>query len=166
MMRDDDVLGDILEAWRDEAVMSRGWFGSRLWLVRQLGSWLVWRIRRELVRRLRLGLEWVVLWCAVWGAAGVSIETRHPGSVDPGEELAMIKILGLIGLASGTIFTVLLAAFERGDVSPGRAALWGILSAAAIPLLAGKPDQVFTFAPVGMLIALALATFRLRASRN
>jgi hypothetical protein len=159
MMRDDDALGDILEAWRDYIVSSRRWLGARWWLVWQLASWMVWRMKRTL-------LTWIALWCAIWTALSLILEFLQPGSIDAGEGLAMAKVLGLIGLSSGGIFAVLLAAFENEDVSPGRAAIWGVVSTAAIPLLAGKPDQVFPFAPVGMAVALALASFRRKAAAN
>jgi hypothetical protein len=166
----DDVFGDILEAYSDQVLPARGPMRARLWLARQLLSWLAWKARRSMSRTgvpvrkffgaIRVSLAWQPLWWMVWGPFLAVLRILRPGDFDPGEGLAAILIVGLIGLVSGTTFAVLLAASESGraiaEVSLGRAALWGIAGAAIVPLVAGKYDQVFPFCPVGMAIGMAL----------
>jgi hypothetical protein len=110
----------------------------------------------------------------VWALFAVTTQILQPDTMDAGEGLAMIRIFGLIGLVSGTAFAVLLASVESGriagDISLGRAAMWGIAGTAIVPLLAGKYDQVFPLCPVGMAIGAALVSIARKgaqcASRN
>ena len=52
----------------------------------------------------------------------------------------------MVGFISGVAFGALLSFAERRktilDLSPGRAAVWGILASAAFPLLTGRADAV------------------------
>jgi hypothetical protein len=181
---DDDVFGDIIEAYRDEVVQTRGRVGANVWLVRQLVSWTVWKARRSMkktgvpVRKLmgaiRVSLAWQPLWWLLWALFSILIFVLQPETLDPGEGIAMVKIFGLIGLASGAAFALLLASIESGrnirDLSTGRIAIWGILGTATVPLVVGKYDQIFPLCAVGMTIAIALALMArkgaLSASKN
>jgi hypothetical protein len=168
-MLDDDVLGDIVEGYREEVLPLRGRPSAQIWLVRQLASWMLWKARRSMkkilpVRKVlgafRVSLAWQPLWWTVWGTFAVVIQILQPDSLDPGEILALIRVMGLIGVVSGAVFAALLASVESGKivgrVSLYRAAMWGIPSAAAVPLLAGKYDQVIPLCPVAMAIAVTL----------
>lgn len=118
-----------------------------------------------LFRRLRglaaIVLSWGTVWALFGAALSIVVGLVDPRAIDPGEgPIEVGRILGGVGLFSGTLFGVLLAFAEGGrqvrSLSVARAALWGILASSAFPLLTGREDQVFVLCPVGAALAALL----------
>lgn len=125
-----------------------------------------------LLRKLRgvigTGLAWGAAWAAIMAAVGVVVGVVRPEEIDAGEgPLRVGTIMGMVGFISGTAFGALLAFAERRktllDLSPGRAAMWGILASAAFPLLTGRADAVFVLCPLGAACAAASVAIARRA---
>lgn len=98
------------------------------------------------LRRVRglagVGFTWGVLWAAIGGAVGFVIGLGSSvalGWTHPVVEWAIG--MGLYGFVSGIGFGAILSLRERSrtllDLSLRRAAVWGVLGAAAVPLLFG-----------------------------
>ena len=127
----------------------------------------------KFLRRLRgvlgTGLTWGVLWAVIGLAVGLIVGVVDPDSIDPGEEPPIIAaFVGIGGFISGVTFGTILSIAERGrksilDLSLSRAALWGILGAAAVPLLAGKIDQLIITCPLGAVFAMGSVAIARRA---
>jgi hypothetical protein len=125
-----------------------------------------------LLRKLRgvigTGLAWGAAWAAVMAVAGLVIGILRPEEIGPGEgAIAVGAIMAQVGFFSGIGFGILLAVAERRrtilDLSPGRAAMWGIVAAAAFPLLTGRADAAFVLAPLGAACAAASVAIARRA---
>lgn len=104
-------------------------------------------LTRHLIEPLRLGLVWMVLWATTGALLSIVVGIVDPPSIDPGEgPVALAKLLGGIGGASGIVFGLLLAGGERHrsvtDLSLLRAAAWGAAAGAVLPLLTGINDTV------------------------
>jgi len=105
------------------------------------------------------GLLWAPAWAAIFtlliGITSFFIPIR--GDAGP---IRMIAIIGWVGLVSGALFGVVLSCAESrksvGDLSLGRAALWGILASAVFPLVTGRADQVFWACPFGFIASVIL----------
>lgn len=100
----------------------------------------------RLLRRLRgllgVGLTWGALWGVIGALVGLLLGLVAPDVWGWTHRLFEWTIgMGLYGLLSGVGFGSLLALRERRntifDVSLGRAAIWGVVGAAAVPLLFG-----------------------------
>ena len=117
------------------------------------------RLLRKLRGAIGVGLTWGVLWALIAFALGVIIGVVDPDSIDPGEEpWIMGAIVGTTGFVCGLVFSAILAFAEDRktirDLSPWRAALWGMLGSAALPLLTGMQDSVaLNTVPLGALFA-------------
>lgn len=117
----------------------------------------------DLVRRLRgalgIGVTWGVLWAAIGLVLGFVVGVVRPDQIDAGEGPGKVAaVLGLVGFLSGLGFSALIAVAERRrtirELSLGRVALWGLLGAAAIPLLTGADASVgLITGPMGALFA-------------
>lgn len=72
----------------------------------------------------------------------------------------MVRVLGLIGLVSGTAFGFLLVFAEHRktvrDIPLERSAAWGIIASAITPLAVSKSDQILPMCIAGTIVALAL----------
>lgn len=126
------------------------------------------------LRKLRgvigISLIWGILWAVVFGIIATIVGIVDPDSIDPGEEPAIIALMGgAFGAVSGIVYGVALALAESGqsvrNISFLRAALWGMLSSAVFPVLAGKYDQVLVMCPIGVIVALTLATITRKADQ-
>ena len=131
----------------------------------------------DLVRRLRgalgIGVMWGVLWAAIGLALGFIVGIVRPDQIGPGEGPGRIAaVLGFVGFLSGLGFAGLVSLAERRrtihELSLGRAALWGLLGSAAIPLLTGADPSVgLITGSLGALFATAsVATARRGALRG
>jgi hypothetical protein len=115
------------------------------------------------------GLIWGILWATVGAITGFLIRITIPGSMDPGEnELLVAALFGAIGFVSGAVFGVLLSFAESRkkilDLSLSRAAVWGLLGSAALPLLTTMDNRLmFIFCPLGALSAAASVAMARRA---
>jgi hypothetical protein len=127
------------------------------------------------LRRLRgvvgLGLTWGIAWAVLFALLVLVIRRFDPDSIDAGEgPLPVATLMGSVGFVSGVVFGLLLALVESGrpilDLSSGRAVMWGVLAAAAFPLLAGREDQVLVFCPLGAALAAALVAIARNAKRH
>jgi hypothetical protein len=128
-----------------------------------------------LLRRLRglvgTGLTWAVGWAAIAMAIGLVVGWLDPDSIDPGEgPLRIGSILGLVGFVSGVGFGLVLAVAERrrqlADLSVIRAALWGALGAAALPLLTSMENStLLNVCPLGALFGAASVALARRGER-
>lgn len=126
---------------------------------------------RKLRGVISISLIWGILWAVVFGIIATIIGIVDPDSIDPGEEPVIIALMGgAFGAVSGVAFGILLALAESGrdirNFSLLRAALWGMLSAAVFPLLAGKYNQVLVMCPIGIVVALTLAAISRKAERR
>jgi len=101
---------------------------------------------RRLVRRLRgllgIGTTWGALWSAIGAAIGFVIGAVSPEVWTSGNPILEWTIgMGLYGLVSGVGFGGLLSIREGRrtilEIPLRRAAAWGVLGAAAVPLLFG-----------------------------
>lgn len=119
----------------------------------------------KLLRNLRslfgIGLIWGILWAALAIIAGTIIGVIDPDDIGPGEEpLVLAPMIGLVAFICGLVFGALVSTAERGepifDLPLFRVAMWGILVAAALPLVAGKaiPEMLVTV-PLGAVSAVA-----------
>lgn len=108
---------------------------------------------------LHVGLMWAPAWMILFFVllGGLMAVLNPGGGMDVGPFQVAATMAG-VGFVSGTAFGLLLSFAERGKavhaLSPGRAALWGALAAAAFPLLTGRADQVFWTCPLGALLAV------------
>lgn len=125
-----------------------------------------------LLRKLRgvigTGLAWGTAWATIMAMAGVVVGVLRPEEIDPGEGPVLVgAIMGMVGFVSGVAFGTLLSLAERRktllDLSPGRAAMWGILASAAFPLLTGRADAVLVVCPLGAACAAASVAIARRA---
>ncbi len=100
----------------------------------------------RLVRRLRgllgVGVTWGTLWSVIGAGIGLVVGVISPEvweNTNPIIEWAVG--MGLYGFVSGIGFGSLLSLREGRktilDISPRRAAIWGVAGAAAVPLLFG-----------------------------
>ena len=101
---------------------------------------------RKLLRKLRgllgIGLTWGTLWAGIGAAIGAMLGIVSPaGSAWTTSILERAVGMGLYGLVSGVGFGALLSVGEGRKtilhLSPGRAAVWGALGSATVPLLFG-----------------------------
>ena len=110
---------------------------------------------------LGIGVTWGAAWGAIFGGLALIVALADPGGGDPGEGVFQVARIGAVfGFASGAAFAVLLSLGDGRktlrDLSPGRAALWGMLGTAAYPLLTQVHDgMVFIVCPVGAALAAA-----------
>lgn len=125
----------------------------------------------DFVRRLRgalgIGLTWSVLWGAIGLVLSLIIGFARPNDIDPGEGPGKAAaVFGLLGFLAGLGFAGLLSLAERRrtihELSLGRVALWGLLGAAALPLLMGADSSMgLITGPLGAIFATAsVATAR------
>lgn len=127
-----------------------------------------------MLRRLRGALGVAVTWSVACAAlfVGAFVITRvfDPGSIDPGEGPARVAGIGaVLGFATGAAFAALLAIADRkrniGQLSVGRAALWGALGTAAFPVFTSMNlSLVFIICPVGAALAAASVAVAKRAA--
>ena len=128
----------------------------------------------KLFRRLRgalgVGVTWGVLWALIAFVIGLLIGVFDPDSIDAGESpLMMAAIVGTVGFVCGLIFSAILALAENRktlrDLSPWRAAIWGMLGSAALPLLTGMQDSVaLNTVPLGAIFAAGSVAIARRAA--
>jgi hypothetical protein len=132
---------------------------------------------KALLRRLRgalgVGLTWAVGWAVIIFLIGTVIGIVDPDSIDPGEEpLRMaLMIIAPVGMISGLFFAVIMSLAEHRksvrDLSLLRAAVWGALGAAVLPLLTPMNDAVLsTVCPLGALFAAGTVALARRADRR
>jgi hypothetical protein len=102
-----------------------------------------------ILRRLRgtigIGLLWGTAWATLLVTIGLIIGVLDPASIDPGEESLPVAWIGLrFGFMSGVAFAIILSLAEGrrtlGELSLWRVTLWGVLGAAAFPLLTPMND--------------------------
>lgn len=116
-----------------------------------------------LLRKMRgvmgISLTWGILWAAIGYAVAGVIGVMDPNSIDPGESPILLGAMtGFVGLISGAGFGILLSFAESQktilELSLSRAAIWGILGSAALPLLTGMQDVLlFMTCPLGAAFA-------------
>jgi len=101
------------------------------------------KLLRHLSALLSAGLIWGVLWVALGILAGTIIGIVDPHEIDPGEKpVVLAPMIGLVGFICGVAFGALLSTAKKGEpfysLPSSRAAMGGILVAAALPIVAGK----------------------------
>lgn len=129
-----------------------------------------------LLQKLRgvmgIGLTWGILWAAIGTAVALVIGVLDPDSIDPGESpIIMGAIIGFVGLVSGVGFGILLSVGESRkairDLSLSRAAMWGILGSAALPLLTTMDNGLILITcPLGAAFAAASVAIARKAERH
>ena len=102
---------------------------------------------RKLLAALNIGIAWGAAWAALFALLSIVIGIVDPDSIDAGEGPVRIGGIGLVvGFMSGATFASILAFAENRksirDISLLRAALWGAVAGAALPLLTTMPNSV------------------------
>ena len=119
---------------------------------------------------LGVGLTWGVGWGILIFIIGSIIGVVDPDSIDAGEEpWRMAGMVGAVGFMSGAVFAAILSSAERRkslrELSVSRAALWGALGGAALPLLTTMNDVVmFNTVPLGAIFAASTVAIARRAA--
>jgi len=117
-------------------------------------------------RVLVVGLTWGILWFAIAFSIGMIIGVVDPDSVDPGETLSAVRVLGPMGFLSGLAFGLLASLGERGAralrPSLSRAVVWGTLGSGIVQLgylghgdlgLAANTQMALVFSAFGGFVA-------------
>ena len=120
---------------------------------------------RTFLRKLRGALGIAATWGASWAFIGAALTivvgVVDPDSIDAGEGPVRIgAIFAAVGAISGLAFGLVMSFAERrrsiGELSIGRAALWGVLGAAALPLLTTMNNSILILVcPLGAAFAAA-----------
>lgn len=126
------------------------------------------------IRRLRgmlgTGVTWGVGWAIVMFGIGTIIGIVDPDSIDAGEEPWRIAgLVGGVGFLSGVAFAGLFSWIENRkslrDLSVARAAVWGAIGGAALPLLTTMNDSVLVNTmPLGAIFAASTVAIARRAA--
>ena len=103
-------------------------------------------VNTKLRRVVGIGAGWAIVWLLFWTVVGLTIAAVDPDSIDPGEPVMMVVILGPMGLLSGIVFAVLLSIRDRGRTEAGfsvmRSVGSGILGCAIVQVAyLGHGDQ-------------------------
>ena len=129
----------------------------------------------QLFRRVRgivgTGLTWGAAFGAFFGVLAFVVSIVDPASIDPGEApLQFAKLGAMAGIISGATFGLLFSFGEARrkllELSPARAAIWGAMGSATIPLLSSNLSQVIVFCPVGAAVAAATVAIARRAEQS
>jgi hypothetical protein len=129
------------------------------------------RFLRNLRGALGIAATWGVSWALIGATLSIITGIVDPPSIDAGEgPLPIGAIFGAVGAISGFAFGLVMSFAERRrslrDLSIGRAALWGVLGAAALPLLTTMNNSILIFVcPLGAAFAAASVALARRASR-
>ena len=119
---------------------------------------------------LGVGLTWGVGWGTLIFILTSIIGAVDPQQIDQGEEpWRLAGLVGMVGFMSGAVFAVILSSAERRkslkDLSVPRAALWGALGGAALPLLTTMNNSVmFNTVPLGVIFAASTVAIARRAA--
>ena len=119
---------------------------------------------------LGVGITWAVGWAIVMFIIGTIIGMVDPDQIDQGEEPWRIALMvSTVGFISGSVFALIFSSAERRkkirELSAGRAALWGALGGAALPLLTTMNDSIlFNTAPLGAIFAASTVAIARRAA--
>ena len=119
---------------------------------------------------LGVGLTWGVGWATLIFILTSIIGAVDPQQIDQGEEpWRLAGLVGMVGFMSGAVFAVILSSAERRkslkDLSVPRAALWGALGGAALPLLTTMNNSVmFNTVPLGVIFAASTVAIARRAA--
>jgi hypothetical protein len=126
----------------------------------------------KLLRKLRgmsgVGFTWAVGWAILMFILGTIIGVVDPDSIDPGEEPWRLALMVTVGFISGSAFALILSSAEQRksirELSTWRAALWGALGGAALPLLTSMNDSVLlNTIPLGAMFAASTVAIARRA---
>lgn len=126
---------------------------------------------RKLRGALGIAATWGVSWAAIGAALSIIVGVVDPPSIDAGEgPLRIGAIFAAVGAISGFAFRPVMSFAERrrsvSELSIGRAALWGALGAAALPLLTTMNNSILIFVgPLGAAFAAASVALARRSSR-
>jgi len=119
---------------------------------------------------LGVGLTWGVGWATLIFILATIIGIVDPQQIDQGEEpWRLAGLVGMVGFMSGAVFAVILSSAQRRkslkDLSVPRAALWGALGGAALPLLTTMNNAVmFNTVPLGVIFAASTVAIARRAA--
>ena len=134
-------------------------------------------VRRHRVRaRLRSAstiLGQGALWGLLWSVCLSALLMGLQGLLGPDDDVGSVGfalILGGVGFSAGVVFGALRRLCDRGRplhaMPPARAALWGAVAAAVLPLVTLRADQTLWTAPFGALVAWALCGVSRRLARR
>ena len=125
---------------------------------------------RKLRGMLGTGITWGVGWAMVMFIIGSITGVVDPDSIDPGEEPWRIAgIVGAVGFLSGIAYAGLFSWLENRkslrDLSISRAAVWGAIGGAVLPLLTTMNDAVLlSTMPLGAIFAASTVAIARRAA--
>ncbi len=124
---------------------------------------------RKLLGVIGIGLSWSMLWGIVFATLVLIAGFIRPEDIDPGEGPVVAIGTGLlVGFVSGAIFGIILSFAEHRkailDLALIRVAIWGMLAAAAWPLLTAVHDSMMIIlCPLGAFCASAAVAIARRA---
>lgn len=127
---------------------------------------------RKLRGMLGVGLTWAVGWAMIMFIMATVIGIVDPDQLDAGEEpWRLAGMVGTVGLISGSVFALIFSSAERRkairELSVLRAAVWGALGGAVLPLLTTMNDSVlFNTVPLGAIFAASTVAIARRAARR
>lgn len=119
---------------------------------------------------LGTGFTWGVGWAIVMFIIGSITGVVDPDSIDPGEEpWRLAGLVGAVGFLSGVAFAGLFSWIENRkslrDLSVARAAIWGAIGGAALPLLTTMNESVLVSTmPLGAIFAASTVAIARRAA--
>jgi hypothetical protein len=121
---------------------------------------------------MRMGLTWGLVWAVVGAVVGLVVRLTSPGSDGRGlNEVVIGALYGIVGVLWGTAFgmTVSIVGRRRASLhlSPLRAAMWGLLASAGLPLLLSMHEILaLVLSLMGGLSALATLVIRRAEARH
>jgi nitrate/nitrite transporter NarK len=119
---------------------------------------------------LGIGVTWGVGWGTLMLILGTIIGAVDPDAIDEGEEPWRLALMvGTVGFLSGIAFASIFSWLEHrnslSELSTGRAALWGAIGGAVLPLLTSMNDAVlFNTMPHGAIFAASTVAIARRAT--
>lgn len=130
------------------------------------------RLIRTVRGAIGVGATWAALWAIFGFLFGILLRIVRPHGFNPGEnELVISIVFGVVGFLSGVAFSLVMAIAERrrtlDQLSVARAAGWGAIASAALPLLTSIPNgTIVIFAPLGALFAATSVALAKRDARR
>ena len=127
---------------------------------------------REFGGAMRMGLTWGMVWAVIGAVIGLVVRLTSTGSEGRGLNEVVIGVLyGIVGVLWGTAFGMMVSFVRRRRAnlppSPLRAAMWGLLASAGLPLLLSMHEILdLVLVLMGGLSALATLVIRRAEARH
>ena len=119
-----------------------------------------------------MGLTWGIVWAMVGVVIGLIVRLTTPASDGRSlNEVVIGALYGIVGVLWGSAFGMMVSIAGRGraflHLSPLRAAMWGLLASAGLPLLLSMHEILaLVLSLMGGLSALATLVIRRAEARH